>query len=374
MILDGKPRPGSALEARAITRFSHLCREINWHKAFAALDTDTLLVIDPEIQAAIEANYGQLKCHISAPGMVSQIPKGVVRLLYLCRTREWKRVKLARSRRADLAVFSLTYDIAPLGFLEDGRFPYQATATPEAGLPPVVDILLSMPGSDSEYLRLMLEKNGLSIVRPIAGRALAYWILLSDYFHVLRFASMAFTVAATAKGPAQLDMYTLLMVFQHTVLSSKAFVRWFDAGKGSMLYFISRDKVRLTAVNQLLENAHYASVWDRAEATVSKLSYQSFDRNAALNQLTNTFELETSLEESMQEIAAFKMMTLEDLVVMPEAVLTAIAYFWGGSVPREPTLINWHPRYRVLPEFMAQLAVLRDEVIAAYGLEDSVRG
>jgi len=373
MILDGKPASGSVGEATIMAAFSKHCRELYWHEAFRALGKETLLVIDPEIQAAFEADYGTFHCHTEAPLTQGNLPKGVDRVLYLCRDQEWPRVKAARRRWGALTVQSMTYEIAPMGVLEEREFPRESTgaAADLSDLIPAKNILLAAAGSDSEYLQVLLTKNKLQSVIPFAGRMLPSWILLSRDFQVLRFAAGTLKYAKLRGGAVQIDLYLLYLLVAHTALKWKRFFTWLNAGDAHVLYFITRDKARQVALNQMMATEGYGSLWDRAAATVQKLTGQKFDTAAALDRLANTLDLESRLEKLMQNTDEYKIISLEDLAVAPVAVLQAVGQFWGFGVPQHPQLIDWRARYMLLPDFVSQLPILRAEIMHAYGLEDN---
>ena len=374
MMLQEKPTKGSLTEAKVLAEFARQARALNWHKAFQKLGPETLLIIDRDVRAVLEENFGAFACHHRVPDSKKKVPEGISRRLYLTRSAEWQRVKAARAHTSGSSVISLMYDVAPMGVLSSGEFPAAVDHTPSAGAIMAPNLLLTMPGSDGEYLRLMLEKNGLGTVAPTGGRLLAYWLLLCDKFHILRFAAHVFDRQQQQGGALWLDMYLLYMIYHHTSLRAERFLAWFDEAGGHMLYFISRDKVRQAAVNQMLASETYFSLWDRAASRIAELTPQQFDRPAAIERLTDAIELETLLEPNLEKIKNFKMMTLEDLVEVPEAVLTAIALFWGGEPARRIKAIDWRARYNLLPEFLAEISILREDVNIAFDLDPKANG
>jgi len=375
MIFDGKPARGSVLEAETLAEFSRLCSEINWNKAFCALGEETLLVIDPEVQAVLEADYGAFQCHVAAPTgkLLAQIPEGVRRILFLCREQEWPQVKAMRQAHPTKVALSLIYDVAPMGLLETGVFPEKipALAPPEdeQWLVPVPNLLLTSPGADSEYLQLVLQRNKVMGMSQLVGRALAPWLLLSDSFHLVRFAVRAFAHARSRRGAVVLDMYLLYLLVKQTPLSFAMLVEWASRHKAHLLYFISRDKARQVAVNTLLVSERFSSLWVRAEKTIRQLDGKGFDQAAAIAHLWELLELEEAIEKPLQNINSFKIMTLEDLVVSPDAVVAAIAQFWGCNAPRRIHELDWYARYRCLPNFLSQLADMRAALTNTLGLD-----
>lgn len=371
-----KPARGSKEEKALIKEFVHLCRRLYWHAAFRALGDESLLVIDPELKTAFEASFGKFQCRVIAPDAVCKLPKGIERAFFLCRVNEWRKVREAKARWPEISVQSLSYDIAPLGVLEGRQFPAALEApsqTPtdaKKAMPVPRNILVSSPGNDSEYLRVMLEKNGVPSVTPFAGAMLVPWVLLSDGFKLMRFASTALRYALLRGGAVYLDLKLLLVLLQRTALKRERFFAWVNSGGGHMLYFITRDKARQMAVNRLLAEADYGSLWDRAGGRVQELPDQHFDMAAALAPLPGQLELESRLEKPMQNIEDFKVVSLEDLVVAPHEVLQAISQFWALNIPRNKRIVDWRKRYLLLPEFVAQLGELRGLLVASYGVED----
>lgn len=375
MIFDGKPVRGSVLEAETLAEFSRLCSEIKWNKAFRALGEETLLVIDPEVQAALEADYGAFQCHVAAPGgeLLAHGLEGVRRILFLCREQEWAQVKAMREAHPAKIALSLIYDVAPMGLLEAEVFPEQipTLVAPEGEqwLVPVPNLLLTSPGADSEYLQLVLQRNKVMGMSQLVGRALAPWLLLSDNFHFVRFAVRAFAHARGRRGAVVLDMYLLYLLVKHTPLSFAMLVDWISRHKAHLLYFISRDKARQAAVNTLLVSERFSSLWGRAEKTVRQLDGKGLDQDAAIAHLWELLELEEAIEKPLQNISSFKIMTLEDLVVSPDAVVAAIAQFWGCNAPQRTLRLDWHARYYCLPGFLSQLADMRAVLTDTLGLD-----
>lgn len=375
MKLDGKPDRGSFEEATLLAEFFTLSRELNWHQAFRKLGQETLVVIDPKVREALEADYGSLDCHVRMTGMLRGVPEGVSRILFLCRNHEWKRTKAARKRYPKVAVLSLIYDIAPMGVLSSGVFPDNLERAIQPSLKAPRNILLCIEGSDSEYLDLMLQKNRMQSFTPFAGRAVAIWVLLSAQFHVVRFAAQALAYAKLRGEALHIDMSLLQLFFQHTPLKHRRCIDWFDANRARVLYFYCRDKSRQAGLLQMMEKSVFSSLWDSFEANAKEISDQRFDKSAALSRVAEIVKLEISLEPALQNIASFKMMTLEDLVVTPEAILIAISQFWGDKAPpRRIREIDWRARYNAFPDFLAQLSVLRVDIADIYGLEDMLEG
>ena len=376
MKIAAKPASGSAEGKALLNEFVHLCRRLYWHAAFRALGEETLLVTDPELKAAFEDNWGRFQCNTAAPDTVKEIPSGVTRALFLCRKNEWIKVKAAKARWPGISVQSLTYDIAPMGALEGREFPVatgtslEKDAVAEAALPVPRNILVSTPGSDSEYLRVVLEKNGVASVTPFAGAMLVPWVLLSDNFKLVRFANKALEYALLRGGAVYLDLKLLLVLLRQTHLKRDRFFNWVNDGGGHMLYFITRDKARQVAINQLLAEADYASLWDRAATRVKELPNQRIDIADTLDRIPGQLGLESRLEKPLQNIEEFKVISLEDLVVAPHGVLQAISQFWALNLPRRRQTIDWQKRYLLLPDFIARLADLRVALAKAYGLED----
>lgn len=371
-----KPARGSIEEKGLIKEFVRLCRRLYWHAAFRALGDESLLVIDPELKTAFEASFGKFQCRVIAPDAVGKLPKGIERAFFLCRVNEWSKVRTAKVCWPEITVQSISYDIAPLGVLEGREFPAVVEAPPHEGtdakaiMPVPRNILVSSPGTDSEYLRVMLEKNGVPSVTPFAGAMLVPWVLLSDDFKLVRFASKALRYALLRGGAVYLDLKILQVLLRQTTLKRDRFFGWVNGGGGHMLYFITRDKARQMAVNKLLADADYASLWDRAGARVKELPDQRFDMAAALALLPSQLGLEGRLEKSLQNIDEFKVVSLEDLAVAPHEVLQAISQFWALNLPRNRQIIDWRKRYLLLPEFVAQLSELRGLLVTMYGLED----
>jgi len=363
-MLRDKPEKGSNEEAQLLAEFSRRCRELNWHSAFRALGEDTLLVIDPEVKAALETEFGNLKCHSKSPGIEEALPKGVSRILFLCRDHEWIKVKEARSLAQGVSILSLMYDVAPMGVLLEQEFPREksGSTTDMRELTPVRNWLLTMPGSDSEYLHLLLEKNNVPSISPLAGKMISSWVLLSSDFRVLRFAACALKHAKQRGGAVHLDMYLTQLVFWHTSLNRKRFFRWFNDAGAHMLYFISRDKARHAGLNEMLAGAPYDSLWDRSESKVRQLEGQKFCLQSALDRLIDMMLVESKLELPMQNIDEFKIISLEDLVVAPQEVMHAVTHFWSLETPRNWQVLDWRARYLALPEFVAQAKMLRKEM------------
>ena len=371
-----KATPGSNYEERLLAEFVHLCRRLHWHSAFRALGDETLLVMDQELQAAFEAGYGKFQCRVVTPDALGKLPSNTERVFFLCRKHEWIKVKAAKARWPGTTIQSLTYDIAPIGVLEGREFPPIAKAALEEGaeekpgLPVPRNIMVSTPGSDSEYLHVLLEKNGVPSVTPFAGEMLAPWVLLSDGFKLVRFVSKTISYARLRGGAVYLELKTLQVLLKQTCLKRERFFTWVNNGGGHVLYFITRDKARQMAVNQLLATFDYGSLWDRARVTVKGLVDQRFDIAVALDQLLSQLDLESRLEKPLQNIDEFKVVSLEELVVAPHEVLQAVSQFWALNMPRNRQIVDWRARYLLLPDFVAQLSELRATLVKAYELED----
>jgi len=371
-----KPAPGSEEEKMLLAHYVHLCRQLHWHSAFRALGQETLLVIDAELKAAFEIEYGKFQCRTKSPEAMKKLPAGIERVFFLCRVNEWGKVKLARARWPKMPVHSLTYDIAPMGMLEGREFPpsltEQANGTSEdfSTFPVPRNILISSEGSDSEYLSVLLEKNQILSVTPFAGGMLAPWIMLSKGFKLARFASKALRFARLRRGAVYLDLKLLQVLFRHTSLKRDRFFTWVNGGEGHVLYFISRDKARQMALIELLATADYKSLWGRSPATIEKTEGQQFDTASALDRLPGYLDTELRLEKPLQIIENFKVVSLEELVLAPNEVLQSVAQFWALKLRRRMQIINWPARYHLLPDFVAQLAVFRAELVKRFNLED----
>lgn len=368
MMIGPKPDRGSADEAALLQAFVHSLSKINWHKALLALGEETLLVVDPEVREAIEACYGALQCQLAAPTESEAACEGAKRVLFLCRRSEWQLVKQARKQFPDKTVLSLTYDVMPLGQLESRRFPETMPGTVQGELIPPEKILMSTAGSDAEYLALGLTNNSSLKTIKAVGSATAYWVLLVERLQLLRFARRLLAASAEKGSVVSFDLHVYYVLLSNSWLTSDVFVDWLNGNGTSVLYLLTRDRIRQAAILQLLEREEYASLWDRSEATVARLDPTVLNDDLVVNHLMQLLELEARVESPLQALASFKVISLEDLVQSPSEVMAAIGIFWGFHVPSDISLPDWLARYQAISGLGARLSDLRNAVTAKLGL------
>jgi len=363
-------------ERRLLDTFFLHAREWCWHTAFRALDATSLLVTDKAVQDAIEQAYGKLACRFIEPDDYLKCgPESADNTIIFCQYGEWHLTKRSRQQYPDKHIVSALYDLAPLGPLPDNKFPLDRLGSGEALVESKAPqrLLLAQAGSDVEYLSLLAKKNGFPATHKLAGRALKSWIEYCSSFHVVRFAVAALGHMPSEDHTTSLDLATLYAVLTYSPLTRRRLLDWLNEAGTSTLYFVSRDKFRQVALEQMMADKPFASLWDRSESVAQKLEGQDFDKAAAYEKLVAALTLEIQLELTLQGIDQYKFITLEELVEAPEEVLAAIGQFWGRTPPRNLAYLDWKARYGVVPEFRAQVAEFREETLKSLNLTDDTQ-
>jgi len=371
----GKAAKAAEFEQQLLDAFFLYAREWRWHSAFCALDNSSMLVTDAKVQAALEQAYGKLSCRVMTPANFKQEgPGDVENIIFLCQHGEWHLTKRGRHDYPGKTIVSAIYDLAPLGILPDRKFPLDSMPRQEPlpNFPAPARLCIAQAGSDYEYLLLAAAKNGFPASRKLGGRALESWMQFCSRFFVMRFVAATMANMPTEEATASLDMAMLQTVFGQAALTPLRFLRWLNDSGTLTLYFVSRDKVRQVAVQQLMADKDFGSLWDRAESAAIALEGQIFDLVAAHDKMIDSLRLELQLEVSLERIDRFKYVTLEELVEQPGPVLTAIGLFWDTKPPRKPAVLNWCARYNVIPDFKSQIGAFRKDTLLKFGLSGEV--
>ena len=365
------PVSGGA-EAALLQLYFENAREQGWHKVFEALGSETLFVTDDAIKASMTNVYGPLRCQCITPDTLleADVPQDVTRIIFLCRRYEWQLTQAARKAELAPVVISMTYDVAPLGVLENGILP-QFDFSGTAGLAKqnlCSHLVVSLPGSDVDYLGLLLAQNDFRPLRPVASSAIKLWVSYCDDFRPIRFLIRALSSVDQAGQFPTLDMTFLYQITRIQDGLLKRLIERLNIQETKVLYFVARDKVRQACLLQVVKGQPFSSLWDRSEKTIASLQLAETDISACYAEVSRLLEVEVEMEEALQSLDRFKYITLEELVDAPVPVLQALGIHFGVNIGRKVRGITWRSRYLALPGFVAQVEEFRQELVTRLDL------
>ena|GEM_PF-6056453 len=359
-------------EAELLELYFQCARQQGWHTVFGALGAETLFVIDDDIKAAMTKAYGPIACQYITPDMLLEaaIPSDVTQIIFLCRRYEWQLSQAARKANLAPTVISVTYDLAPLGVLENGmpqQFYFSDTAE-LAGQNLCRHLIVSLPGSDVDYLGLLLAQNHFKPFRPLASSAMNLWVSYCDDFRSIRFLLRALSSVDHAGHIPTLDMTFLYQTTQAHLGLLNRLIKQMNRQGTYVLYFVARDKVRQACLLQAVRDQPFSSFWGRSEKTIAGLELGELDRVVCYGDLSRLLEVEVELEETLQSLDHFKYITLEDVVEAPVPVMQTLGPYFGVKIGRKIRGINWRPRYAAAPGFVAQVERFRQELASKLSL------
>ncbi|NVJ97137.1 MAG: hypothetical protein HWE25_03235 [Alphaproteobacteria bacterium] len=356
-------------------RFIRDMRRWSWPNLLRDLQATDLLVIDADLLKVIVKEFGALACKTTgASDAANTIDSDVNRVFVFLGKGEWQLVKQLRAGFPDMAVYSLTYDLAPRSILESPKL----TGEPRPGMPvdrPPV-LLLSTPYSDAEYLAEILRRNGFADPREYLDRSLATLLERHDRFQVIRYFAEAERWGRRA-GVFDLHLQAdvLSMVFAKSRADWGTLAEWIKAAGAQVIYFSRRDKIAQTGVGAVLGGSVFRSVFETNAEQRKALTPDIHSFADTHHQLQSTLLQEAELEEFLtEEVEDFRSVTLEELVEQPVAVMRGITMFLGRQMPRSFQMPDYRQPYLDMPEVLQEAANFRRQLIDRLGLHVNAAG
>ncbi|MBV1900932.1 MAG: hypothetical protein KUG56_04590 [Kordiimonadaceae bacterium] len=345
-------------EKSTLDNLIHRLKEWRWPEALCGLLPDVMLVMDEDIAAAIKSAYGPFKCHFSTPhAYTKDLAKlgGITKLVFFCRKQEMAHVKEARQAQKNIAVYSGTYDLAPLSVGGAGYFqwekpeaaPVVANETPEALL------VLAAPASDADFLCQTLQRNRMGDPKEFINRTVVAWAQEQGDFQLLRF--LQGVVMQQGKKGLDFLLYTdvLLDLVDVTPFTLSRFVRLLERTNTQMVYFTRRDKCTQSALLPLLTHRLARSIWTMPADAMANLAGQAptpEDMHTATYQL---LKQEVQVETALEGYGSYKSVTLEEVAESPSEVLDVLAVYLDRNAPAQVDWVDFSEGYKGLPKILS---------------------
>ncbi|WP_374764237.1 hypothetical protein [Yunchengibacter salinarum] len=349
-------------------------------KRFTSRDA---VVMDHSVADAFVARYGTPDAAIVTPDGLDRIPAGQGRILVLLTQGELAAVSTLRQRFPNRPVVAGFHDLAvrtapgfDVRFNENRLDPAIVGPAEPMDPPPAPLVLLTTPGTDAEYVAMVMAAAGLGqpfeyLQRPHALAALMGGDL--DVRAVLDSAARQFGQHRRFAMVLQSDVMDVMA--ETGLFDWDALAQWARASKARLIHVQRRDKLVQAGLAAVLAPSPFRSLFFMREAQRRNFDPTPPDFRTVNPMLQALVNREAALEDWFSdEDLPVTQITLEETVESAHAVMAHLGNLMGTRTPRRFDVPDYGRFYREMPALMTASDNYRRELIDRLGLHVNAHG
>lgn len=346
-------------------------RAWGWPNLFARFRANFLLITDADFLEVFRTRVPALRCATAQPGDAYgiDIPDGIDTVVIFLREGELALAREMRRRYPALKVISALYDLAPKSAVDIMALPSYPESMPTNN-GPMPGLLLSQPGSDSEYLIELMKTAGLGSPVEYIGQPL---VALLNYVQEFSLATFARNVRRLhgAASPFWLHLQTdvLQTLAEKSRAGSASIFSYLRRCGFQTVLFTRQDKLTQCVQARIFGNRRIRSMWQIPPAQrPAFIDRHSIGFTSALDAFEGTSRYDRLMDEASRQLGNTIEIELEALALDPQATVKRLAEFLDRPAPADTDCLPYLSPIDQMPAVGRIAREFRAELIDRLGL------